>query len=42
MQKKFCKDEIFGGSDPSSRQDSATFKIMCYSGIPANGMAVQW
>lgn len=33
MQKKFCKDEIFGGSDPSSRQDSSAFKIMCCGGI---------
>lgn len=27
MQKKFCKDEIFGGNDPSSRQDSVAFKL---------------
>lgn len=42
MQKKFCKDEIFGGNDPSSRQDSAAFKMICCGGVPANGRAVQW
>lgn len=42
MQKKFCKDKIFGGSDPRSRQDSSAFGIICCGGIPANGRAVQW
>lgn len=41
-QKKFCKDEIFGSNDPSSRQDSSAFTIVCCDGIPANRRAVQW
>lgn len=42
MQKKFWKNKILAGYAPSSRQDSAPFKIMCCGGTAANGRAVQW